>query len=163
MIPALKQFQKKYYYLMTTLLFEYEESGYDRNDLEIVGFSEEEADVLCSIFSYFYQDDGAIKIEGFDYSIIELMISILPDDEKKLLIDHIVLSSINQSSDIETLVLNLQTNLLKVGESLPIEYFSELDFSEFFKGKESQFMDEYYPSEEEKDEIRVQYALKYKS
>ncbi len=161
LIPPLKNLQKKFYFLITLLLFEYEENGYYRDDLEVFGFSQEESDWLCQLFPFFDQEYQALKVEEFDESILEAMISVLPEDMKNLLTDHIVLSSIDQSTDIQTLFWNMQNNFNNVGESLSREYLSQLDFQQFFVGKESTFMDKYYPSEEEKDEIRIQYSLKY--
>lgn len=160
-IPPLKNFQKKYYFLVTLLLFKYEGNGYYQDDLEVLGFSPEELDYLCQFFPFFNQEYQALKVEGFDESILEAMISALPEDMKMLLTDHIVLSSIDQSTDIQTLFWNMQNNFNNVGEGLSYEYFSQLDFQQFFVGKESTFIDKYYPSEEEKDEIRKQYSLKY--
>lgn len=160
-IPPLGNFQKKYYFLMTLLLFEFRANEYYRDDLEIFGFNEAESSLLCEVFSDFYQNDKVIKAEDFTYSRLEQMVSILPNDEKKFLMDHIALSAIDKSSDLQALSYNLKINLYKVGSSLPMEYFSKLDFCEFFSGEESTFIDKYYPSEEEKDEIRIQYSLKY--
>lgn len=161
-IPPLGEFSKKWYFLVASLLFEYEAGGYYRDDLEIFGFNEAQSTLLCGIFPDFYQEDKAIKIEDFTYSRLEKMISILPEDEKKLLIDHIILSSIDKSSDLQELSYNLKINLYKVSNSVPLQDFSKLDFYKFFRGGESSFMNEYYPSEEAKDEIRVQYGLKYR-
>ena len=161
-IPPLGEFSRKWYFLVASLLFEYEGSGYYRDDLEIRGFSEIESNFFCKIFPFFYQEYQAIKTTDFDSSKLEQMISNLPSDKKELLIDHIVLSSIDKSSDIQTLFFNLKATFYNAGESLDSEYFSKLDFTEFFKGKESSFINKYYPSEEAKDEICVQYSLKYK-
>lgn len=135
---------------------------FNDTDLEIFGFNEVESSLLCGIFPEFCQSDKAIKTEDFTYSRLEQMVSILPNDEKEFLLDHIILSAIDKSLDLQTLSYSLKIPLYKVGNSLPLEYFSKLDFCEFFSGEESTFMDKYYPSEEAKDEIRVQYSLKCK-
>jgi len=161
-LPPLRDFRKKYYFLVTLLLFEFRANEYYQDNIEIVGFNEEESPFLCEVFPDFYQDDKALKTEDFTYSRLEQMVSILPEDEKRFLIDHIVLSSIDKASDLQVLSYNLKINLYKVGSSLPLEYLSKLEFYEFFVGGESSFMDKYYPSEDSKDEIREQYFLRYK-
>lgn len=158
-MPPLKEFKKKYYFLISSLLFEYEESGY-RNDVEIYGFNEAETSTLSSILPYFYVDGRLLKVEDYNFAMLEQMISILPVDMKKQLIDHIVLSSIDKAEDLRTMLLNLKSNLSNTGASLPLQDVSNLDFFEFFKGGESEFMNEYYPSEDSKDEIRLQYGIK---
>ena len=52
LIPPLKNLQKKFYFLITLLLFGYEENGYYRDDLEVFGFSQEESDWLCQLFPF---------------------------------------------------------------------------------------------------------------
>ncbi len=162
-IPPLNLIQRKYYYLIASLLFEYRANEYYRDDLEIFGFNEAESNIICEIFPYFYQDGKAIKTEDFTYTRLGQMISILPEDKKELLIDHIVLSSIDQSLDIESLSYNLKIKLYKVRNSIPLENFTKLDFYQFFIGQESTFINKYYPSENEKNEIRAQYSLKHRS
>lgn len=160
-IPQLDDFSKKYYYLIALLLFEFEANGYYEDRLRIIGFNREESYYLWKMFGFFEQEnDTILGISDFDISLLCQMVSILPLEKQKQLVDHIILSSIDKASDLQSLLFYLQTNMYKVGKSFPVEYFSGLDFLEFFKGEDSTFISGYYPSSDLKDEIREQYGLK---
>lgn len=54
----------------------------------------------------------------------------------------------------------LKVLLLKSRLSVTKDYFNTVDFTNFFIGKESNFINEYYPTEEEKTALHLQYKLK---
>ena len=160
MIPPLDNIVNKYYYLITLLLFEYAANGYYEDRIEIRGFTEVEVFSLCKLLPFFYGEDDLLKVDDFDTCLLERMIGILPQEQQELLTDHVILSSIDRADDFGSLSINLKDNLSKVGASIPTKYFSESDFLNFFSGKDSKFMNEYYPTKEDKDEILLRYGLK---
>lgn len=161
-MPPLSEFIKKYYFLVTSLFFEFQSGGYHRDDVEIYGFSEVEMQVMVNSLSRssFYVEDRMLKAEDFDIYMVEELINLLPEEWKKTLIDHMILSSIDKSDDIREALSVLKEKMLIVNSSLPLHEIQDKDFINFFVGKDSSFMNEYYPNEEEKDEIRLQYGIK---
>ena len=99
-MPPLGDFVKKYYFLISSLLFEYQSGGYYRDDVEVYGFNEREMQVITSCASNFYADGRMLKAEDFDIYMIKELINVLPKEWKSTLIDHMILSSIDKSEQI---------------------------------------------------------------
>ncbi len=60
-IPQLDKFSKKYYFLISALLFEYEPHGYYEDRLRIIGFNKEESYYLSETFSFFEQEKWKVN------------------------------------------------------------------------------------------------------
>lgn len=173
--PIIKQFSKKLYFLVSAFVFEYSDEGYhNRVDVEIYGLSEKEMELLATILMSLpihYYDDLTIKsnflnIENFDTNTIQSLVAILPDESKKLLADHILLSLISEENNFDSLFANLKniftlkfSKFSKYIQLLPLEAKPVLNFLDFLEGKDSPFIDEYY-SKKEQEELRLQYNIK---
>ena len=159
-MPPLGDFVKKYYFLISSLLFEYQSGGYYRDDVEVYGFNEREMQVITSCASNFYADGRMLKAEDFGIYMIKELINVLPKEWKSTLIDHMILSSIDKSEQIREAFNSLMEKMELTKDCLPFQQLKDKDFIDFFEGKDSSFMNEYYPTDEEKNEIRLQYGLK---
>lgn len=159
-VPPISEFIRKYYFLVTSLFFEFQSGGYHRDDVEVYGFSEAEMQVMAGFLSNFYVEGKMLKAEGFDIYMVEELIARLPEEWKKILIDHMILSSIDKADDIREAVNNLKEKMMITNSCLPLQEIQNNDFINFFVGRDSSFMNEYYPTMEDKDELRLQYGLK---
>lgn len=159
-IPQLDTFYKKYYFLITLLFFEFQSNGYYRDDIEISGFSDSEMSVITNLFSNFDIEGRMLRISEFDIYMVNELIAILPNEWKKLLIDHMVLSSIDKYDNIKDAMSDLKQRMMLTSSYLPFQEMEKKDFIEFFKGEDSNFMNEYYPNNEEKAEIRLRYGIR---
>lgn len=156
-VPAQLDFRKKYYYLLSLLLFEYKES-YHKNNIRVFGFTDAEMAYLERITPYFYQEDNTLKADDFDQFILGELVSFLPDEMKKDLVDHTILSAMDNNDDARVMIEHLNALLQYVASSIPKEYLFSLDFEKFLFGEDSKFMTGYYSSEE-LEELRNQYGL----
>lgn len=159
-VPPLSEFIRKYYFLVTSLFFEFQSGEYYRDDVEVYGFSDAEMQVMTNFLSNFCVEGKMLKVEDFDIYMVEELIAKLPDEWKKTLVDHMVLSSIDKADDIREAVDNLKEKMIITKSCLPLQEIQNNDFVNFFVGKDSSFMNEYYPTQEDKDELRLQYGIK---
>ena len=143
------------------LLFEHERHGFYEEAIEVIGFTEKEMRVICEKIPYnIYSDGNVLKINNYDETILADFIKILPEEDRERLCDHIILSSIDKSDNIKDMFISIRELLLKSSLVFSKTHFETVDFSNFFEGKESHFINEYYCSKEEQDDLQLQYKLK---
>lgn len=160
-VPSFIDFRKKYYYFISMLLFEHKDNGYYEESIEVIGFTKEEMEILCDYYPYnIFCEDNTLKITNYNEIMLEDFIRVLPEEERERLFDHIVLSSIDKSDNIKDMFISIRELLLKSSLVFSKTHFETVDFSNFFEGKESHFINEYYCSKEEQDDLRLQYKLK---
>lgn len=159
-IPPIKEFTRKYYFLVSSLFFEFNSEGYhNRDDVEVYGFNKVEMETMINYLPDFYIEENCLKIEDFSFNILQNLASMLPLEWKKFLIDHMILSSIDKSDNIKDVFVNLKNEIIsEKNVGLPLDEIENKDFVEFFKGEDSSFINEYY-SKEEQDELRLHYGI----